>query len=117
MAKTASRMMVSVINWRPVRQTMLLGLGLFMLGMPAAQAAELDEPTALAMMGDLVIARPAGVLVTALGTAAFVVSLPFSALGGNVGEAAEHLVVGPAKATFVRCLGCTNVGRQAKVEE
>jgi len=40
------------------------------------------------------------------------VSLPFSALGGNAAEAGEVLVVGPAKATFVRCLGCTRTGRK-----
>jgi hypothetical protein len=74
-----------------------------------------QQPTALAMTGDLVLARPALLVMTVLGTAAFVVSLPFSALGGNVGSAADTLVVGPGKATFVRCLGCTN-GRKPKVD-
>jgi hypothetical protein len=41
------------------------------------------------------------------GTAAFVASLPFTALGGNVEEAAKTLVIGPAKSTFTRCMGCT----------
>jgi hypothetical protein len=77
---------------------------------PVAAGGELDEPTALAMAGDLLIARPAGVVLTALGSVAFVVSLPFSAAGGNVGQAAEHLVIKPAKTTFVRCLGCTTAG-------
>jgi hypothetical protein len=36
-----------------------------------------------------------------------VVTLPFSLLGGNPGEAAEVLVMNPGKNTFVRCLGCT----------
>ena len=74
-----------------------------------------EEPTALAMTGDLLLARPALLVMTVLGTAAFVVSLPFSALGGNVGSAADTLVAGPGKATFVRCLGCKN-GRKPKVE-
>jgi len=39
------------------------------------------------------------------------VSLPFTALGGNVKQAADVLVVGPAKETFVRCLGCNTAGR------
>jgi hypothetical protein len=39
------------------------------------------------------------------GSIAFVLSLPFSALGGNVGEAAEKLVVDPAMFTFARPLG------------
>jgi len=95
----------------------MVALGFSLLGVPAAQAGDLDEPTALAMVGDLVIARPAGVLITAVGAVAFVVSLPFSAAGGNIGEAADQLVVGPAKATFVRCLGCTNTGRRNDVKD
>jgi hypothetical protein len=39
-----------------------------------------------------------------------VVSLPFTALGGNVGAAGKALVVDPGKAAFVRCLGCTESG-------
>lgn len=76
-----------------------------------AHAAPEDEPTGLAMMGDLIVARPFGIVATTLGAAAFVVSLPFSALGGNVGQAAEHLVLNPARETFVRCLGCRAAGQ------
>ena len=36
----------------------------------------------------------------------FVASLPFTFLGENVGQAGKTLVAEPAKATFVRCLGC-----------
>ncbi len=77
-------------------------------------AAPEDEPTALAMTGDLVIARPIGMVITVVGAVAFVVSLPFSAAGGNVGQAAETLVIGPAKATFLRCLGCKTSGKRQK---
>jgi hypothetical protein len=63
------------------------------------------------MTGDLLIARPLGIVVTTLGTAAFIVSLPFSAAGGNVEQAADTLVKGPARETFVRCLGCRTAGR------
>lgn len=84
-----------------------------LLGVWAApvHAAPEDEPTALAMTGDLLIARPLGIVVTTLGTAAFIVSLPFSAAGGNVAQAADTLVKGPARETFVRCLGCRAAGR------
>ena len=67
-----------------------------------------------AMIGDLVIARPLLIGATVLGAAAFVVSLPFTALGGNVGEAGKALVVEPGKAAFVRCLGCTTSGYNAQ---
>lgn len=65
------------------------------------------RPTASAMLTDAILARPALMVLTAVGTATFLVTLPFSALGGNVAEAGKTLVVGPAKSTFFRCLGCT----------
>lgn len=88
----------------------------FMLGiasMPASAEEMHDDqvnqrPTALAMFGDAVLARPMLLAGTLIGTGIFVVSLPFSALGGNVKEAADTLVVGIAKSTFTRCLGCTD---------
>ncbi len=81
-------------------------------------AQEIDEePSALAMAGDAIIARPLGLAFTVIGAALFVVTLPFSAAGGNIGEAGKELVVGPAKATFVRCLGCTQPGYKHSVEE
>ncbi len=69
-----------------------------------------EEPSALAMVGDAIIARPLGLVFTVVGAATYLVTLPFSALGGNAGEAGRVLVVGPAEATFVRCLGCTRPG-------
>lgn len=65
-----------------------------------------DAPKGYAMMGDLLIARPLLICATIIGTAAFVVSLPFTALGGNVKEAGQALVVEPGREAFVRCLGC-----------
>lgn len=57
------------------------------------------------MAADAVLVRPLGIVATVLGGALFVVSLPFSALGGNTKEAADRLVVDPAKFTFARPLG------------
>jgi hypothetical protein len=62
------------------------------------------------MIGDLLIARPLLIGATAIGAIAFVVSLPFTALGGNIGEAGKALVLEPGEAAFVRCLGCTTSG-------
>lgn len=80
-------------------------------GDPAFSA---NAPKAWSMAADAVIARPALAIATLAGVAAFVVTLPFSALGGNVGEAGKAFVVEPAKATFIRCLGCTNSGYSHK---
>ncbi len=65
-----------------------------------------DAPKGYAMLGDLLIARPLLIGATIIGTAAFIVSLPFSALGGNVKEAGQALVIEPGREAFVRCLGC-----------
>jgi hypothetical protein len=64
-----------------------------------------EDRNAVSMIFDLVLLRPLGLAATAVGTAFFVVSLPFSVLGGNTGEAAKKLVVAPAKYTFTRPLG------------
>ena len=62
------------------------------------------------MAADLVIVRPLMLGATVLGSAFWLVALPFSAAGGNVKQSAETLVIGPARTTFVRCLGCTRNG-------
>jgi len=57
------------------------------------------------MMFDLLLIRPVGVAATVIGSALFVVSLPFSAIGGNTKPAYEKMVKEPAKYTFTRPLG------------
>ncbi|HYQ38575.1 MAG TPA: multidrug transporter [Pseudomonas sp.] len=68
----------------------------------------LEAPPAYAMVGDLLVARPLLIAGTIIGTAVFIVSLPFSALGGNVKESADALVGGPGREAFARCLGCSS---------
>lgn len=65
-----------------------------------------DEPGPVEMILDGLVVRPLSLVMTVVGTVAFVVTAPFSALGGNIGEAADQLVVSPAAYTFTRCLGC-----------
>jgi len=67
--------------------------------------AVIDDASADAMIFDLVFLRPAGLVAIVGGSVVFVLSLPFSALGENVGEAAEKLVVAPTRFTFARPLG------------
>jgi hypothetical protein len=57
------------------------------------------------MAGDMLVARPLGLCATVIGSAFFIVSLPFSALGGNTGAAFDHLMADPFKFTFARPLG------------
>jgi hypothetical protein len=93
-----------------IKIRVLAALCLGAISVPAFADAG-DYPNDFAMAGDLLVARPFGLVWTVAGSAIFVVSLPFTALAGNVKEAADTLVVGPAKETFVRCLGCVNTGR------
>ena len=75
-----------------------------------------ENPSALAMTGDLLVVRPVMFTMTVVGSALWLVSLPFSAAGGNVKQAGQTLVVTPATHTFFRCLGCTQSGYRQDVE-
>jgi len=75
-----------------------------------AEGAIDESPNEWAMVGDLLVARPIGVVLTAGGAAVWLVSLPFTLLAGSASEAAGTLIGGPAEATFMRCLGCRNPG-------
>jgi hypothetical protein len=63
------------------------------------------EPTGSEMMADMFLMRPFMLVSTVLTTVTFIVSLPFAAMGGNVGESAQKLVAEPAAYTFTRPLG------------
>lgn len=77
----------------------------------AARGGPVDEdPSAAAMIGDFFVARPIGLVMTVGGVGLWLVSLPFTLLAGNAGEAAETLILGPGEQTFVRCLGCRQSG-------
>lgn len=96
------------------RQFVALFIILLMAPPVFAQGSIDEKPNAFAMTGDLLVARPIGLVMTVAGTAAFLVSLPFTVLAGSVAESAETLVVGPAETTFVRCLGCREPGYSNK---
>ena len=64
-----------------------------------------EEPTAGGMLADTVLVRVPMFVATVVGVVTFVVTLPFSALGGNMDEAGKTLVLEPAEYTFVRPLG------------
>ena len=74
------------------------------------------EPTGAEMVADALVARPLYAAATVFGAAVFVVTLPFSALGGNVKEASQELVTGPAQGLLTRCLGCTKTVPEAQFE-
>lgn len=94
----------------------------FLIGLCLVASIELASPNAFAARDetrpdemevalDLLVARPIGLGMAAVGSVLFVLTTPFSVIGGNVGEAADILVFGPYKEVLVRCLGCKAGGR------
>jgi hypothetical protein len=94
-----------------------LALSMSIMTMPASAANvsgnpgyEVEAPHAYSIVADVVIARPLLIAATVIGAGLFVVTLPFTAMGGGIGRTGHALVVEPGKAAFVRCLGCTKDG-------
>ncbi|HTL59742.1 MAG TPA: hypothetical protein VL361_28990 [Candidatus Limnocylindrales bacterium] len=54
---------------------------------------------------DAVLGRPVGFAATVIGSAAFVISLPFTAPSGSIKSTADSLVGKPGRFTFTRPLG------------
>lgn len=77
---------------------------------PASAAIEIDEkefgPSYETMVVDTVAGKPLQLINAVAGTIAYVVSLPFSLIGGNADQAQQKLFVEPWDA-MARCLGCT----------
>ncbi len=71
-----------------------------------AQGLEKDDDIiAGKMAADALVVRPLGICATVIGGAIFIISLPFSALGGNTKPAHQYLVEDPFNFTFKRPLG------------
>ncbi len=64
-----------------------------------------ESGSAEAMVADVLVARPIGLVTAVIGSTIYVVSLPFSLLGGNEKQAREKLVKEPTAFTFKRPLG------------
>ena len=100
------------------RVTVALAISCMMLPqMLWAQEAIDESPNEWAMVGDLLVARPIGVVLTVGGAAVWLVSLPFTLLSGHASEAAGTLIGGPVETTFMRCLGCRKPGYTDKDAE
>jgi len=64
-----------------------------------------DKPSAEEMLVDVFLVRPIGIITSVMGTGFFIVSLPFSFLGGNTVDVFNELVAGPITFTFKRPVG------------
>lgn len=72
---------------------------------PSPVQEKINAPSPTDTFIDVLFYRPIGLALIPIGTALFVVSLPFSITGGNVPTAFNNLVTAPAKYTFARPLG------------
>lgn len=91
--------------------TMMASISLIFAGMqPALAAIEIDEtdfgPSYETMVVDTIVGKPLQLVTAVAGTAAYLVSLPFSLIGGNADQAQQKLFVELWDA-MGRCLGCT----------
>lgn len=91
--------------------SIMVSTGLVFASMqPALAAIEIDEtdfgPSYETMAVDTVVGKPLQLVAALAGTAAYIVSLPFSLIGGNADQAQQKLFVEPWDA-MGRCLGCT----------
>jgi len=75
---------------------------LLLLNSTAAFAAGADD---LMVVGDLVFARPLGIVATVIGSAVFFVSLPFAIPSCSVQHTGDMMVGEPFNFTFKRPLG------------
>jgi len=71
----------------------------------APALAEDGATVAAAMVVDVIIARPVGLVAIVAGTAVFIVALPFALISSSVEPVAKALVADPFKFTFTRPVG------------
>lgn len=97
--------------FRIVKKTLVILMITILLAPALASTAlaeeyfEKEDPSGGMMLADFIFVRPIGIAATAIGSIFYVVSLPFSLLGENPGEAGIALVKEPAAYTFRRPLG------------
>ena len=83
--------------------TAICALAITWCSVGSASAVESGGP--LAVAADAIVVRPACLVATVVGSAVFLVALPWAAASKSIKKTADTLVVKPANATFTRPLG------------
>jgi hypothetical protein len=76
-----------------------------LISLGSINACRADDETAVASICDVTLVRPGCFVATVIGSAFFIVALPFAVASGSVRKTADTLVVQPAQATFTRPVG------------
>jgi len=84
---------------------LVAGVVVLFWGFPNISRADTYEQKAGRIAADVLVWRPAGIILTIGGGALFVVALPFSAIAGGTKQTAKTLVVTPYNFTFRRPVG------------
>jgi hypothetical protein len=83
----------------------VIGVVVLLWGFPGSSRADTYENKAGKVAADVLVWRPAGLILTIGGGALFVIALPISAIAGGTKKTAHTLVVTPYKFTFERPVG------------
>lgn len=90
------------------RNAAVLALAAAMLAFSPAHAQNREPVSgdrATDMAVDLVVVRPLGIVATVIGTAGFILALPFTLPTGSTGDTAHEWIGAPLEYTFNRPLG------------
>ncbi|MGA2246788.1 MAG: hypothetical protein ABSH48_17490 [Verrucomicrobiota bacterium] len=88
-----------------MKTRILIVFFVIVLGLGNITVSRASDDNDIATITDVALVRPGCFLATVIGSAIFVVALPFAAMSGSVKRTADTLVLDPANATFTRPLG------------
>ena len=88
-----------------MKTKLLIILCVITLGLGNVTVSRAADDSSIAVITDVALVRPGCFVATLLGSAAFIVALPFAAASGSIRQTADTLVVSPAQATFTRPVG------------
>lgn len=88
-----------------MKTKLLIILCVITMGLGDINVCRADDYNAIAAITDVAFVRPGCFVATLLGSAAFVVALPFAAASRSIRKTADTLVITPAQATFTRPVG------------
>jgi hypothetical protein len=88
-----------------MKRKLLTVLCVCLVSLASVNTSRASDEKAVAAIADVTLVRPGCLVATVIGSAFFVVSLPFAAASGSIKETANTLIVQPAQATFTRPVG------------
>ena len=88
-----------------MKTKLLIILCAIVIGMGNISVSRAGDDNSIATITDVALVRPGCFLATIIGSAVFVVALPFAAMSRSIRQTADTLVMTPAQATFTRPLG------------